>query len=125
MWDMLAGGSPTNPIYPAFRSMGIEPPLPPTAAASRRDAMQDIWQRAGLQEIETQVIRIPIAFASFDEFWETISLPIGPQGMMIQKMSPNVREQLRKHAREKVPTNSSGRIAYEAFANAVKGRRAG
>jgi hypothetical protein len=54
--------------------------------------MQDIWQRAGLQEIETQVIRIPIAFASFDEFWETISLPIGPQGMMIQKMSPNVRE---------------------------------
>jgi allophanate hydrolase subunit 1 len=122
MWDMLAGGSPTNPIYPAFRSMGIEPPLPPTAAASRRDAMQDIWQRAGLQEIETQVIRIPIAF---DEFWETISLPIGPQGMMIQKMSPNVREQLRKHAREKVPTNSSGRIAYEAFANAVKGRRAG
>ena len=44
---------------------------------------------------------------------------------MIQKMSPNVREQLRKHAREQVPTNSSGRIAYEAFANAVKGRRAG
>ncbi len=86
--------------------------------------MQDIWQRAGLQEIETQVIRIPIAFASFDEFWETISLPIGPQGMMIQKMSPNVWYQLRKHAREQVPTNSSGRIAYEAFANAVNGRRA-
>lgn len=124
MWDTLGGGSPTNPIYLAFKSMGLEPPLPPTAAASRRQAMQDIWQRAGLREIETQVIRIPIAYASFDEFWETISMPIGPHGMVIQKMSPDAREQLRKHAREQVPTDSSGRIAYEAFANAVKGRRA-
>ena len=42
MWDMLAGGfTPTNPIYPAFRAMGIEPPLPPSAAAaSSRDALQ-------------------------------------------------------------------------------------
>ena len=125
MWDMLAGGSPTNPIYPAFRAMGIEPPLPPSAAASSRDALQDIWQRAGLREIETQVIGIPVTYASFDEFWETISLPVGPQGMMIQNMSADLREQLRTHAREQMPTGSSERIEYEAFANAVKGRTAG
>jgi hypothetical protein len=48
--------------------------------------------------------------------------PVGPQGKAIQNMAPDAREQLRVRVREQLPAAADGRIAYESFANAVKGR---
>ena len=37
-------------------------------------------------------------------------------------MSPNEKEQLKAKLREQLPIAADGTIAYEAFANAVKGK---
>jgi SAM-dependent methyltransferase len=121
MWDVPGGGSPVYPIYVAMESLGIPSPRPPGAEVSRREAMHALWNDAGLQSIETRVIRIPVVYADFDDFWNSNSVPVGPQGKAIQDMSPRVREQLRAAVRERFLT-TDGRIAYEAFANAIKGR---
>lgn len=63
-----------------------------------------------------------MAFDDFDDFWESNTVPVGPQGKLIQGMSPSAREQLRTRLREHLPVASDGRIVYELFANAVKGR---
>jgi len=122
MWDIPGGGTPTHPVYRAMESLGMPSPRPPGAEVSDRDAMQALWQDAGLQSIETRVIRIPIVYSDFDDFWNSNSVPVGPQGKAIEKMPPTIREQLRARLREQLPIGSDGRIAYEAFANAVKGR---
>lgn len=122
MWDLLGGGAPTNPIYKGLESLGMGPALPPTPEASRRDAMQELWEKAGLEAIDTRVIRIQVAFANFDDFWDTNNVPSGPQGKRIAGLSPNVRAQLRSRLREQLPAAADGRIVYESFANAVKGR---
>jgi hypothetical protein len=85
--------------------------------------MQDLWEKAGLTSIETRVIRVPVAYADFDDFWDSNVVPVGPQGKFLQGMSPGARERLRARLREQLPASPDGRIAYEAFANAVKGRR--
>jgi len=121
MWDVPGGGTPVHPIYVAIESLGMPSPRPPGAEVSRRDAMQALWNDTGLKSIETRVIRIPVVYANFDDFWNSNSVPVGPQGKAIQEMSPRVREQLRARVRERFLTND-GRIAYEAFANAIKGR---
>jgi hypothetical protein len=84
--------------------------------------MRAIWQQAGLQAIDTQVIRIPIVYADFDDFWESNSAPIGSYGKAIAELSPSAREAVKARLRQDLPTGADGRIAYEAFANAVKGR---
>jgi hypothetical protein len=84
--------------------------------------MQKVWETAGLCSIETRVIRVPISFSSFDDFWDSNTVPIGPQGKLINGMSKDARMQLRTRVRERLPASSDGRIAYEAFTNAVKGR---
>lgn len=122
MWDVPGGGTPVHPIYVAMESLGIPSPRPPGAEVSRRDAMQALWEAAGLMSIETRVIRIPIIYANFDDFWNSNSVPVGPQGKAIQNMTTEAREQLRARVREQVPAAPEGRIAYESFANAVKGR---
>jgi SAM-dependent methyltransferase len=122
MWDVLNGGSPTTPIYKAIESLGSTLPVRPNPAASRLEAMHSFWEMAGLEPIETRVIRIPVRYANFDDFWDSNTVPVGPQGKVIAGMSPVAREQLRERLREQLPATADGQIIYESFANAVRGR---
>jgi ubiquinone/menaquinone biosynthesis C-methylase UbiE len=122
MWDMPGGGFPLEPLSVALKSLDMAPLSPPNAAASRRDNLQTLWQQAGLQFVDTQVIRVPIAYADFDDFWESNTAPTGPSGKAIQALPPGAKEQLQQRLREQLPIGRDRRIAYEAFANAVKGR---
>ena len=122
MWDIESGGAPTTPIYTAIESLGWTLPVRPNPVASRLEAMRGFWEMAGLEAIETRVIRIPVRYADFDDFWDSNTVPVGPQGKVIAGMSPGEREQLRARLRELLPATPDGRIVYESFANAVKGR---
>ena len=68
------------------------------------------------------MIRIQVAYADFDDFWDSNSLPSGPQGVLIHNMPPGEKDKLRSFLREQVPVVADGRVIYKAFANAVKGR---
>jgi hypothetical protein len=81
------GGTPVDAIYVAMESMGMTSVRPPNPAISRREAMQELWAKAGLASIETRVLRIPITYSSFDDFWDSNTVPLGPQGKLIDGMS--------------------------------------
>jgi hypothetical protein len=106
----------------ALESMGLTSGRPPNPAASERDAMQRVWKEAGLETVETQVIRIPTAYSDFEDFWDSNVVPIGPQGKLIAGMSASARDELRLRLRDHLPISSGGRIVLEAFANSIKGR---
>jgi SAM-dependent methyltransferase len=125
VWDIPGAGTPVHPIYVAMESLGMPAPRPPGAAVSRRDAMRTLWEDAGLESIESRVIRIPVVYSDFDDFWDSNSVPVAPSGKAIHDMSPAARERVRARVREQLAVGSDGRIAYESFANAVKGRVSG
>lgn len=121
MWDTLNGGVPLAPIEAALSSMG-KTYTRASRAASKREALQALWQGAGLQSVDTKVVRIPVDFSSFDDFCESSLVPIGPAGQVLGSMSPDEKQQLKARLRELLPIAADGSISYEAFANAVKGR---
>jgi len=122
MWDMLGGGSPTTPLHIAFKKLELGAAMPPSVEASRADAMREYWAAAGLQSIETEVLRITVSYTDFDDFWDSFNVPSGPQGLLMQALAPEKRNELRETVRAQLKADTSGRISYEAFANAVKGR---
>jgi SAM-dependent methyltransferase len=122
MWDVQGGGLPLEPIRAAMRSMGEDEANPPGYAASREDTMRTVWQQNGLTSIETRVIRIRISYTDFDDFWGANSVPVGPSGNAIAKLSPAKKEELKALLRERLPKAPDGSISYEPYANAVKGR---
>ena len=125
MWDVPGGGLPVEPINVAMSSLGMNLPSVPDAAASELNNMRAIWEKAGLQSIDTRVIRIPVVYPDFDDFWDSNSAPIGPRGKALDDLSLHAKEQLKTRLRAQLPTDADGRIRYEAFANAVKGRAPG
>lgn len=121
MWDLPGGGIPIEPMYRALKTLGITIAIP-GIEVSRRDNMRTVWEKAGLQSIDTRVIRIPVVYSGFDDFWQSFSVPEGPSGQAIRKMSPPEIEQLKRTLREQLPASSDGQIAYQSSANAVKGK---
>ena len=122
MWDIPGGGTPVDPIYVEMESMGMTSVRPSNPTVSRRETMQELWQKAGLDSVEMRVIRIPVLYSDFNDFWDSNAAPIGPQGKLIDEMSASAREELRARLRRRLPVTLDGRIVYESFANAVKGR---
>jgi SAM-dependent methyltransferase len=120
-WDMLGGGFPGDPIQTEMRAMGFNPPLPPSAGASRIDALRQLWTGAGLDAVETREITVQRTFADFDDFW-AICLLGGSIGPTIAAMAPQDSEQLKARVRERLPPDAAGRITLPSRANAVKGR---
>jgi ubiquinone/menaquinone biosynthesis C-methylase UbiE len=125
MWDFDVAGVPLHPMYKALDALGMKRTDPPGATSSRRQAMQDFWTSAGLQSVETRVIRIPVSYSSFDDFWSSNAVPIGPLGQAISALTADMKEQLRKLVHDQLPISADGSIVYEAVANAVKGRKPG
>jgi hypothetical protein len=105
-----------------MHTMGMELPLPPQSDASQQDKMRAVWERAGLASVETRVIRIRVSFTDFDDFWNSMSAPVGPAGQAIRKLSPAVTDELKTLLRQQLPQAQDGTISYQAFANAVKGQ---
>jgi len=122
MWDIPGGGTPVDPIYVEMESMGMTSVRPSNPTVSRRETMRELWRKAGLDSVETRVIRIPVLYSDFTDFWDSNAAPIGPQGKLIDGMSARAREEFRARLRRRLPVTLDGRIIYESFANAVKGR---
>ena len=121
MWDIPGGGLPVQPINEAMRSLGLGYPLPPGSEVTRQENMRALWEKAGLQSVETRAIRIRVSYSGFDDFWDSNSPPIGPSGKAIHELSPEMRERFKDELRKHLPQGPDGRITYESFANAVKG----
>jgi len=122
MWDFSVGGAPVDPIYRVLRTLGVEPPKPPSAAVATLEGLQALWAKAGLQAIEVKHLRIDAVFASFDDYWESNSAPSGPQGVLISRMPPDEREKVHQALRAELRPGSDGRVTVPAVASAVKGK---
>ena len=119
-WDNLGGGFPFAPIQDGLRSMGFDPPQPPSVGASRIEAMRELWADAGLQSIETREISVSRGFADFDEYWG-VSATVGRTRPMLDAMQPAEIEQLKARVRARMTIDSQGRVTHTARANAIKG----
>ncbi len=115
-WDMLGGGFPFNPIQVEMRALGITPPLPLSAAASRMDVLRNLWTNAGLQAVNTHEITVQRTFADFDDFWNrsTITGSIGPP---LAAMPASDVERLKSRLRARLPADAADRITYGARAS--------
>lgn len=119
-WDVLGGGFTQEPIWAEMRAIGLKPAMPPRAEASRIEALRKLWMDAGLQDVKMREIPVSRAFANFEEYWST-SLA-GTTGQIVAALPPAEAENLKARVRGRLPADASGRVTYEARANAVQGR---
>jgi SAM-dependent methyltransferase len=121
LWYSFGDEVPTSPIYAELEKFGIPNPLPPSANASRTEVLRALWTDAGLESVEMREIVVRRTFANFEECWRSCaSFPSA--GPAIARMAPADVEILKARLAERLPADASGRVTYQARANAIKGR---
>lgn len=119
-WDILGGGFTQEPIQAEMRAIGLQPPRPPRADASRLEALRALWTEAGLIDVTTREISVTRIFKDFEEFW-TSNLS-GNTGPMVAALPPADAAALKARVRARLPADAQGRVTASARANAVKGQ---
>ncbi len=119
-WDMLRGGSPTDPLWEGLRTMGIKQIFPPSPEASRIETLRDLWINAGLEAVETREITVSRTFPDFDDFWMITRSAAPALNAAVARVTD--AERLTSQVRQRLSMDADGRVTYAARANAVKGR---
>ena len=120
-WDMAGAGFPYAVMASELRNMGFAVPEAPSPQASRLETMRELWEGAGLTDVDTHVITVERTFESFDEYW-TILLLAPSAGPTLAKLTSDESARLQTALRERLPADANGRITYSSRAHAVKGR---
>jgi ubiquinone/menaquinone biosynthesis C-methylase UbiE len=124
MWDR----SRDNELYGCFWDAAEA--IDPTAKRSsdRRAsygsaaALSNLWEGAGLTDIEVTYFIMPCQFSSFDELWQRYLTGEGPAGAYMAGLSADRREELKSLMRQNVMGDGrDGPFTLQAKAWAVRG----
>ena len=120
MWDWPKG-FPFYCVEQVIEARGLAVVAPPSVDASRLQRMHEIWQGAGLVDVESRAINVERTFPDFDRFW-AIALTGPRMSAQAAGLSPEMREALRTDLKALLGAEDGKPVTLKASANAVKGR---
>ena len=85
-------------------------------------ALIELFEDAGLQDVQTLMIDAQTTFRNFDDYWNPFLGGQGPAPAYAISLSEEHRNALRDRIREALPIASDGSIPLIARAWAVRGR---
>jgi ubiquinone/menaquinone biosynthesis C-methylase UbiE len=119
VWDYAGGRGPVSVVWAAARELDPDVMEASHFAGGREGHLVELFEAAGLQEIEQAVHSISIEHSSFEEWWDPLTLGVGPAGSYVAGLDPVRQAELRERCREKLPTAP---FLLTAHAWAARGR---
>ena len=119
VWDYAGERAPLATFWRAARELDPGVDDESGLAGARAGHLTELFEAAGVRDVEETVISAPVAIGSFDEWWEPFTLGVGPAGGYVSGLDQERREALRERCRELLP---SAPFTADAGANAARGR---
>jgi len=85
------------------------------------DALSQLFESAGLHNVEVRGIEIPTVFRDFDDYWSPFLGSVGPAPIYAMSLTEERRAALRERIRAGLPFNADGSISLSARAWAARG----
>jgi SAM-dependent methyltransferase len=119
VWDHGGGQGPLNLFWEAARELDPEANDESELAGAREGHLAQLFEEAGLREVEDGAIAVTVEHPTFEEWWEPFTLGVGPAGGYAAGLDPTNRDRLRERCRELQPGEP---FTVTARAWAVRGR---
>jgi SAM-dependent methyltransferase len=103
VWDHAGGRGPLSPFWQGARELdpGVEGES--QLAGAREGHLGQLFQAAGLREIEESDLSVSVGHPSFEEWWEPFILGVGPAGAYAAGLDEKRQARLRELCREMLP----------------------
>ncbi len=118
VWDHAHGGGPLAAFWEAARELdpGVEDES--QLAGTRQGHLAELFEAAGLQDVEESTLTVHVAHPSFDEWWEPFTLGVGPAGSYLSSLPAQQSGRLRERCAGMFP---AGEVHISARAWAARG----
>jgi SAM-dependent methyltransferase len=103
VWDHAGGQGPLSPFWEAARELDPDIEDESQLAGAREGHLAQLFETAGLHEIEEGVLSVDVEHPSFEEWWEPFTLGVGPAGGFAAGLEAERQAELRELCRERLP----------------------
>jgi SAM-dependent methyltransferase len=103
VWDHAGGQGPLSLFWEAARDLDPNVEDESRLAGAREGHLAQLFQDAGLREIEESVLSVSVEHPSFEEWWEPFTLGVGPAGAYAAGLDATRLGRLRALCRERLP----------------------
>ena len=118
VWDFAGGESPLSPFWDAAREVDPNVVDESERAGAREGHLTELFDAAGLRDIEDGAVTLHVEHESFDAYWEPFALGVGPAGSYLVSLDHEEQAALRERCRASLP---AGPFALSLRAWAARG----
>jgi SAM-dependent methyltransferase len=117
VWDMAGGRAPLSPFWRVVRQLDPAAEGEARRAGAGEGQLAELFERAGLAEVEEVALVLNVQHPTFDEWWQPFTLGVGPAGEYYRQQEPAQQQALERRLREDLPEP----LALETRAWAARG----
>ena len=104
VWDHAGGRGPLSLFWQAARELDPGVKDESQLAGARESHLGQLFQAAGLRDIEDGALSVDVEHPSFEEWWEPFTLGVGPAGGYAAGLDTKRQAKLRERCRALLPT---------------------
>lgn len=118
VWDLSGRRGPVSPFWTAVRALDPGAQDESELAGASAGHLAELFEAAGLHDVNDTELAVLMEFASFDDWWEPFTLGVGPAGAYAVGLDAVRLEELKERCRQVVPVAP---FTLEAIAWAARG----
>jgi SAM-dependent methyltransferase len=103
VWDHGGGQGPLSLFWQAAREIDPEVDDESQLAGARKGQLAELFEAAGLHEIQETVLSVSLEHPSFEEWWEPFTRGVGPAGSHVAGLDAERQAELRERCRTLLP----------------------
>jgi ubiquinone/menaquinone biosynthesis C-methylase UbiE len=103
VWDHAGRQGPLSVFWQAARKLDPGVHDESRLAGAREGHLAELFEAAGLREVQETVLSVSLEHASFEEWWEPFTGGVGPAGSYVASLDAERQAQLRETCRRLLP----------------------
>jgi len=103
VWDCAGHTGPLSPFWAAVQELDPDADDEGSRAGAREGHLVELFDEAGLRDVEEATLSVSVPHASFDEWWEPFTMGVGPAGAYVARLDADARATLRERCRAHLP----------------------
>ena len=103
VWDHAGGTGPLGLFWDVARELDPDVDDESRLAGAREGHLAELFEAAGLRDVESTALSADLEHATFDEWWDPFTRGVGPAGAYLATLDAARQAELRERCRARIP----------------------
>jgi SAM-dependent methyltransferase len=103
VWDHAGGSGPLSLFWRAVAAIDPDATDESGLAGAGDGQLAELFSQAGLRHVQASMITVRVGYSGFDQWWEPLTLGVGPAGSYVARLGQEQRSELAAQCAKLLP----------------------